>query len=59
MAEKCEVCSEKIEETFLGKLKGTVVKVKAGKKNELHYLCSECQKQGKDKELKEGRKIEK
>lgn len=55
MAEKCKICGEKIKETFLGKLEGTIVKVKNKKKNknELVYVCSQCQKQGKDKELKE------
>ena len=52
MSEKCESCGEKIEETFLGKLKGTVVKVKKGEKNEKKYLCSGCQK----KETKENKK---
>ncbi len=47
MAKKCKECGEKIEEDELGKLKGTVVKVKKGDKNELEYVCSSCQKQGK------------
>jgi hypothetical protein len=33
---KCSKCNEKIEETFLGKIKGTYVKGKA--------VCSDCQK---------------
>lgn len=36
MAEKCALCKEKIQETFLGKIRGTVV----GKKT----ICSSCQK---------------
>lgn len=49
MAEKCESCGEKIEKDEIGKIKGTIVKVKEDKKNEFVYFCSECQKQGKDK----------
>jgi hypothetical protein len=33
---KCSKCNEKIEETFLGKIKGTFVKGKP--------ICNECQK---------------
>ncbi len=41
MALKCEVCKAKIENTFLGKIKGTYVKKKT--------VCSACQqKYGKD-----------
>lgn len=36
MAEKCALCKEKIEETFLGKIRGTFI----GKK----VVCSSCQK---------------
>jgi len=53
MAKKCEICSEKIQEDELGKLQGTVIKIKSsGKKNELKYICSQCQKEGKDRGLK-------
>jgi len=52
MAEKCSICGKKIEETFLGKLEGTIIKIKEGDKNKLHYVCPECQKKHKDK-LKE------
>ncbi len=44
MAEKCILCNEKIEETFMGKLKGTLVKIKKGEKNQSYYVCSSCQK---------------
>ncbi|MEM4268224.1 MAG: hypothetical protein QXK37_05340 [Candidatus Woesearchaeota archaeon] len=44
---KCEICSVKINETFLKKIIGTVVKDKKGKK---HYICSQCQKRLKTKE---------
>ena len=36
LAEKCALCKEKIEETFLGKIRGTFI----GKK----VVCSTCQK---------------
>jgi DNA-directed RNA polymerase subunit RPC12/RpoP len=38
---KCELCKKAIEETFLKKILGTVVKDEKGKK---HYVCSACQK---------------
>jgi uncharacterized protein with PIN domain len=38
---KCEICKEKIEETFLNKIVGTVVKDSKGKQ---HYVCPGCQK---------------
>jgi hypothetical protein len=37
---KCEICSKRIDETFLKKIVGTVVKDSKGKK---HNVCSECQ----------------
>ncbi len=40
---KCDVCGEKIETHFLGKLKGTYIKKKV--------VCSDCQRKGKDKAL--------
>ncbi len=41
---KCIICNEKINEMH-GKLKGTMIKVKNLEgKNELVYVCSECQK---------------
>ena len=44
---KCEICTNKIEETFMGKILGTMVKDEKGKK---HYICFECQKKfGNDK----------
>ena len=43
---KCEVCSNKIGETFLNKVLGTYVKDEKGKK---HLICFECQKKFKDK----------
>ncbi len=44
---KCEICKKKIEETFLKKILGTVVKDKKGKK---HNVCSSCQKKLGSKE---------
>lgn len=38
---KCEICSKKIDTTFLKKILGTVVKDEKGKK---HGVCFECQK---------------
>ena len=44
----CSICKKKIEETFLKKVIGTVIKDVKGKK---HYVCSECQgKLDNDKE---------
>lgn len=48
---KCEICKKTIQETFLKKAIGTVVKDKKGKK---HYVCSECQKKlGSKKDILE------
>jgi hypothetical protein len=44
---KCEICSKKIETTFLGKMIGTYLKDNKGK---LHNICFECQKKLKTKE---------
>ena len=45
MAEKCALCGGKIENTFLDKLDGAIVKIKKVDKNEKFYVCSDCQKQ--------------
>lgn len=37
---KCEICGEKIDETFLKKIIGSYVKDEKGKK---HVICSKCQ----------------
>lgn len=49
---KCELCKKGIEQTFLGKILGTIVKDAKGKQ---HTVCFECQKklQTKDKILAE------
>lgn len=44
---KCEICSAKIEETFLKKIVGTYVKDEKGK---LHTVCVECQRKHPKKE---------
>ena len=44
----CDLCGKKIEEAFLGKLKGTVVKINFNGKNKLYNICPECQKKHKD-----------
>jgi len=45
---KCSICGNKIEELFLEKIKGTIVK-KAGSKKQ-YEVCFECQKKFKTKE---------
>ena len=42
---KCEICSQEIEETFLGKSKGTVLKLRNGEKTVEHSVCNLCQKE--------------
>jgi hypothetical protein len=44
---KCEICKNKISETFLNKFLGTYVKDEKGKK---HLVCFECQKKLGSKE---------
>lgn len=44
---RCEICKQKVEETFLDKPIGTYVKDKNGKK---HMVCFECQKKFRAKE---------
>jgi len=39
---KCSICKNKLNETFLKKVIGTVVKDAKGKK---HHVCNQCQKQ--------------
>ena len=49
MAEKCELCGQKIATTFLGKLVGTAV----GSGKSRKYVCSQCQKENKGSDIKE------
>ncbi len=44
---KCGICGKKIEETFLNKQVGTIIKDEKGKQ---HTICPECQKRLKTKE---------
>ena len=48
---KCSICKENIQELFLGKLKGTVIK-KPGK-NKQYEVCNLCQKKFSKEELLE------
>lgn len=43
---KCSICNKKLEETFLGKIKGTYIK-KHGKK---YTICNDCQTKFNTKE---------
>ena len=44
---KCEICKNTIQETFLKKIIGTIIKDEKGKK---HSICFECQKKLKTKQ---------
>jgi uncharacterized protein with PIN domain len=48
---KCNVCNNKIQELFLGKLKGTIIKNEG--KSKKYNVCFECQKKFTHKELLE------
>ncbi|MBS3127243.1 hypothetical protein J4228_03700 [Candidatus Woesearchaeota archaeon] len=45
---KCTICSSKIQEVFLEKLKGTIVRKPGSSKQ--YQVCFECQKKFKTKE---------
>lgn len=47
---KCDICSNKIDETFLKKIVGTYVKDKKGKKK---VICPECQKKYSKDEIQD------
>lgn len=47
---KCEICHKKIEKTFLGKIKGTII---YDDKHKKHYICPECQKKYSKEEILE------
>jgi hypothetical protein len=49
---KCSNCGKNIEEDTLGKLKGTVIKIKKDNKNENLAVCDECQKKEDIREIK-------
>lgn len=44
---KCELCKNKVNQTFLDKVLGTYVKDSKGKK---HLICFDCQKKFTTKE---------
>lgn len=44
---KCEICKNKLEENFLNKPFGTVIKIK-GKQN---WICNQCQRHKNKEEL--------
>jgi hypothetical protein len=43
---KCKICKQKIEQTFLNKIRGTYIKDEKGKK---HAVCENCQREYPDK----------
>ncbi|HIJ11280.1 TPA: hypothetical protein HA278_04445 [Candidatus Woesearchaeota archaeon] len=45
---KCSICKEKLQELFLEKVKGTIVK-KPGESKQ-YTVCSDCQKKFKTKD---------
>jgi uncharacterized protein with PIN domain len=46
---KCELCNEEIKTTFLDKIKGTIIKTGENETSKSHYICSDCQKEHKEK----------
>ncbi|MEK6890599.1 MAG: hypothetical protein AABX03_00515 [Nanoarchaeota archaeon] len=48
MTEKCFLCGDKIGESFLGKLNGTIISVSKNTATGKEYICSDCQKKYKD-----------
>jgi len=50
MAQKCAICNNKVELTFLQKPLGTWMRNDKGKKK---LICQNCQKTSTDQELKE------
>ena len=49
MAEQCLLCSGHIEKDYLGKLNGTIIKLKKNTSDRIGYVCSSCQKEHKNK----------
>ncbi|MCF7798517.1 hypothetical protein K9M74_01290 [Candidatus Woesearchaeota archaeon] len=41
---KCDICGQKVQTTFLGKLVGTIITVNGKKK----HVCNACQKEHSD-----------
>ena len=52
MNEKCKICGEELQTTFLDKLNGTVVKTGKGENSKKVYVCFRCQKEHKDNLVK-------
>jgi uncharacterized protein with PIN domain len=50
---KCDICNQKLEELFLEKINGTIVKKPGSKKQ--YLVCFECQKRfpSKEEQLKQ------
>lgn len=46
---RCSICNEKIEKTFLDKIKGTYYNLDG----ELYPICPKCQKKNDKREIKE------
>lgn len=46
---KCDICKEKIEKTFLNKIKGSYIRVNKKRK----VICQSCQKKFSIDEIKE------
>lgn len=46
---KCSICKEKIQELFLGKLKGTIIRKPS--KSKQYEVCNLCQKKFSKEEL--------
>ena len=45
---KCDICNNKIEETFLEKIKGIYIKVNS----KLKYVCDSCQRKYSMEEIR-------
>ena len=46
---KCDICNNKVEETFLEKIKGNYIKVNS----KLKTICNNCQKKYSIKEIRD------
>ena len=53
MKEKCYLCEEELQKTFLDKIIGTPIKIKKSETNEIIYVCPSCQGKHKDNLKKE------
>jgi len=48
MSEKCAICKEEIETTFLDKINGTIIRLGSGESSKKVYVCFRCQKEHKE-----------